>query len=77
MEKYLNEMKPTEKWIVKKITTDGKIKRRLYDMGVTPGAQIIVKKLAPLGDPIEVTIRGYELTVRKSEAESVLMEEMK
>ena len=75
--KYLNEMKPTEKGIVKKITTDGKIKRRLYDMGVTPGAQIIVKKLAPLGDPIEVTIRGYELTVRKSEAECVLMEEMK
>ena len=70
-------MKPTEKGIVKKITTDGKIKRRLYDMGVTPGAQIIVKKLAPLGDPIEVTIRGYELTVRKSEAECVLMEEMK
>ena len=70
-------MKPTEKGIVKKITTDGKIKRRLYDMGVTPGAQIIVKKLAPLGDPIEVTIRGYELTVRKSEAESVLMEEIK
>ena len=70
-------MKPTEKGIVKKITTDGKIKRRLYDMGVTPGAQIIVKKLAPLGDPIEVTIRGYELTVRKSEAECVLMEEIK
>lgn len=46
-------------------------------MGVTPGAQIIVKKLAPLGDPIEVTIRGYELTVRKSEAECVLMEEIK
>ena len=46
MEKYLNEMKPTEKGIVKKITTDGKIKRRLYDMGVTPGAQIIVKKYA-------------------------------
>ena len=62
---------------IKKITTDGKIKRRLYDMGVTPGAQIIVKKLAPLGDPIEVTIRGYELTVRKSEAECVLMEEIK
>lgn len=77
MEKYLNEMKPIEKGIVKKITTDGKIKRRLYDMGVTPGAQIIVKKLAPLGDPIEVTIRGYELTVRKSEAECVLMEEIK
>ena len=77
MEKYLNKMKPTEKGIVKKITTDGKIKRRLYDMGVTPGVQIIVKKLAPLGDPIEVTIRGYELTVRKSEAECVLMEEIK
>ena len=74
MEKYLNEMKPTEKGIVKKITTDGKIKRRLYDMGVTPGAQIIVKKLAPLGDPIEVTVRGYELSLRKADAEIIEVE---
>ena len=59
MEKYLNEMKPTEKGIVKKITTDGKIKRRLYDMRVTQGPKIILKKLANLREPIELTIRGY------------------
>lgn len=74
MEKYLNELKPNETGIVKKITAEGKIKRRLYDMGVTAGCEIVVKKLAPLGDPIEVTIRGYELSLRKSEAECVLME---
>ncbi len=74
MTKMLNEMKPSESGTVKKIISEGKIKRRLYDMGVTPGASIIVKKLAPLGDPIEITIRGYELTLRKSEAECVEME---
>ncbi len=74
MEKYLNVMKPKEIGIVKKVTAEGKIKHRLYDMGVTPGAEIVVKKLAPMGDPIEVTIRGYELTLRKSEAQNVLME---
>ncbi len=74
MEKYLNVMKPKETGIVKKVTAEGKIKHRLYDMGVTPGAEIVVKKLAPMGDPIEVTIRGYELTLRKSEAQNVLME---
>ena len=77
MEKKLNEFSVGEEGIVINVEGEGKIKRRLFDMGVTPGAQIIVKKLAPLGDPIEVTIRGYELTVRKSEAECVLMEEIK
>lgn len=74
MEKYLNELKLNEQGTVKKITAEGKIKRRLYDMGVTPGAGIQIKKFAPLGDPIEITIRGYELTLRKSEAECILME---
>ncbi len=74
MEKLLSEMKPLEEGIVKKIKAEGKIKRRLYDMGVTPGVNIVIKKLAPLGDPVEVTIRGYELTLRKTEAECVEME---
>lgn len=74
MEKYLNELQPKESGTVKKIVAEGKIKRRLYDMGVTPGANIVVKKFAPMGDPIEITIRGYELTVRKTEAQAVLME---
>ena len=52
----------------------GTVKRRLFDMGVTPNTEIYLKKLAPLGDPIEVTIRGYELTLRKDEANKILME---
>ena len=47
---------------------DGKVRRRLFDMGVTPGAKVVLRKKAPLGDPIEVTIRGYELSLRKAEA---------
>lgn len=74
MEKYLNELQPKEFGIVKKIIAEGKMKRRLYDMGVTPGVNIVVKKFAPMGDPIEITIRGYELTIRKSEAQTILME---
>lgn len=74
MEKYLNEFKVKETGFVKKILAEGKIKRRLFDMGVTPGAKITLKKIAPLGDPIEITIRGYELSLRKDEAKTVLME---
>ena len=53
---------------------DRRIRRRLFDMGVTPGAEIMLRKKAPLGDPIEVSLRGYELTLRKTEAEFVTME---
>ena len=74
MEKHLNEFVVGQKRIVKKIEAEGKIKRRLFDMGVTPNTEIYLKKLAPLGDPIEVTIRGYELTLRKDEANKILME---
>ena len=74
MEKKLNEFKVGEKGLVLRLNAEGKIKRRLFDMGVTPGVEIKVRKFAPLGDPIEVTIRGYELSLRKAEAECVLME---
>lgn len=77
MEKYLNTFIVGEQGKVKKIEAEGKIKRRLFDMGVTPGTEIVLKKLAPLGDPIEVTIRGYELTLRKDEANKILMEVVK
>ena len=74
MEKYLNEFSIGETGTVSKITAEGKIKRRLFDMGVTPGATITLKKVAPLGDPIQVLIRGYDLTLRRDEASKVLME---
>lgn len=63
-----------ESGVVKSVIADGKIKRRLFDMGITNGAEIFLRKKAPLGDPIEVTVRGYELTLRKTEAACVNME---
>ena len=56
------------------VAGERKIKRRLFDMGITPGVEIMLRKKAPLGDPLEVTLRGYELTLRKSEAAFVTME---
>lgn len=74
MEKKLSEVSIGESGVIKTVFGEGKIRRRLFDMGVTPGAEVYMRKVAPLGDPIEVTIRGYELTLRKSEAECVVME---
>ena len=74
MQKMLNEFAIGESGVVKAVGGEGKIKRRLFDMGVTPGAEIFLRKKAPLGDPLEVNIRGYELTLRKTEAELVTME---
>lgn len=74
MIKKLNEFKIGEMGIVKKVEGEGKIRRRLFDMGITPSAKIILKKKAPLGDPIEINVRGYELTLRNDEAVLVIME---
>ena len=74
MEKRLNELKVGESGTIKLVTGEGRVRRRLFDMGVTPGAKVYLRKVAPLGDPIEVTLRNYELTLRKDEAEQVLME---
>ncbi|MBQ9485690.1 MAG: ferrous iron transport protein A [Clostridia bacterium] len=74
MQKMLHEFAIGESGVVKSVGGEGKIKRRLFDMGITPGAEIFLRKKAPLGDPLEITIRGYELTLRKTEAEFVVME---
>lgn len=74
MEKKLVEVEIGKSGVIKKVLGEGKIRRRLFDMGVTPNAEFFVRKKAPLGDPIELTIRGYELTLRKDEAELVLVE---
>ena len=73
MEKTLNQFTLGEQGVVKSVGGEGKIKRRLFDMGITPGAEIMLRKKAPLGDPIEITVRGYELTLRKTEAACVNM----
>ncbi len=56
---------------VKKISGEGPVRRRIMDMGITKGVEIFVRKVAPLGDPLEVTVRGYELTLRKTDAEMI------
>lgn len=74
MIKKLNEVSVGENCIVKKVEGDGKYRRRLFDMGITPGASIYVRKVAPFGDPVEITIRGYELSLRKDEGKLVTVE---
>lgn len=74
MVKTLDQFFVGESGTVKSVSGEGKIKRRLFDMGVTPGADVKMRKKAPLGDPIEVTLRGYELTLRKAEAVCVVTE---
>ena len=59
---------------VLKINGEGKVKRRIMDMGITKGVEIYVRKVAPLGDPIEITVRGYELSLRKADAEMLDVE---
>lgn len=59
---------------VKKLSGEGPVKRRIMDMGITKGVEIYVRKVAPLGDPIEVTVRGYELSLRKADAEMIEVE---
>ena len=59
---------------VQKLTGEGPVKRRIMDMGITKGVEVYVRKVAPLGDPIELTVRGYELSLRKADAEMIVTE---
>ncbi len=72
--KTLKDVKIGEVCTVKKLNGEGAIKRRIMDMGITKGVNIYVRKVAPLGDPIEITVRGYELSLRKADAESIEVE---
>ncbi len=67
----LKEVKCGENVSVVKLNGEGAVKRRIMDMGITKGTSIYVRKVAPLGDPIEVTVRGYELSLRKADAEMI------
>ncbi len=73
--KTLRDAKIGETVKVKKLTGEGAVKRRIMDMGITRGIEVYVRKVAPLGDPVEVTVRGYELSLRKADAEMILIEE--
>ena len=72
--KTLKDVKVGETAVVLKLTGEGAVKRRIMDMGVTKGTKISVRKVAPLGDPIEVSVRGYELSIRKADAQMILVE---
>ncbi len=70
----LREVGCGETVTVKRLTGDGPVKRRIMDMGITKGVSLYVRTVAPLGDPVEVTVRGYELSLRKGDAEMVEVE---
>lgn len=70
----LKDVKVGSTVTVEKIAGEGPVKRRIMDMGITKGVQVYVRKVAPLGDPVEVTVRGYELSIRKADAEIIEVE---
>lgn len=72
--KTLKDAKVGETVKATKLTGEGPVKRRIMDMGITKGVEIYVRKVAPLGDPVEVTVRGYELSLRKADGEMIQVE---
>ncbi|MDR1628664.1 MAG: ferrous iron transport protein A [Oscillospiraceae bacterium] len=70
----LREARPGSRVTAVKLHGEGPVKRRIMDMGITRGTEIFVRKVAPLGDPVEVTVRGYELSLRKADAEMIEIE---
>ena len=71
--KTLRDVAIGESATVRRLTGEGAVKRHIMDMGITKGTEVFMRKVAPLGDPIEVTVRGYELSLRKSEAGNILV----
>ena len=69
--RLLSDVRKGESTTILKLHGDGALKRRILDMGLTKGCEVFVKKVAPLGDPMEITVRGYELSIRKSEADLI------
>lgn len=72
--KTLRDVPVGAKALVKRIHDEGPLRRRIMDMGITKGTEVYVRKVAPLGDPVELTVRGYELSIRKNEAEAIEVE---
>ena len=74
MLKTVDRLRPGEKGFVTGLGSTGAVRRHIIDMGITPGAVIVMRKTAPMGDPIEINVRGYELSIRKSEAQNIRVE---
>lgn len=73
MSRSLDMLSVGERGLVNRITADRALKRRFFDMGITPGTEISLKKVAPLGDPMEISIRGYDLSIRKCDARAITL----
>mgnify|MGYP004468155237 CR=1 FL=1 len=73
--KTVHDLKMNESGVVLRIGGCGALRRRIIDMGITPGAVIIMRKVAPFGDPIEINVRGYELSIRKSDAKEIVIKD--
>ena len=71
--KTLRDVKIGQTVTVQKLTGEGPVKRRIMDMGITKGTEVFIRKVAPLGDPVEITVRGYELSLHKADAEMILV----
>jgi len=74
MLKTVDQLKVNEQSVVVSLGSSGAVRRHIIDMGITPGAIIIMRKTAPMGDPIEINVRGYELSLRKKEAQTITVE---
>lgn len=74
MSRTLKDLQPGESGVVVRIGGQGAVKRRLIDMGITPGVEIFLRKVAPMGDPLELNLRGYELSLRKQDAANIEIE---
>ena len=72
--KTLKDVKVGETAVIERLHGEGALKRRIMDMGLTRGVEVYVRKVAPLGDPVEVTVRGYELSIRKADADMIEVE---
>ena len=72
--KTLRDVKVGETCSVVKLHGEGAVKRRIMDMGITKGVEVYIRKVAPLGDPVEITVRGYELSIRKADAQMIEVE---
>lgn len=73
-QKTVKDLKPFQSGVVVALETTGALRRRIIDMGITPGATITLRRVAPFGDPLEVNVRGYELSLRKSDAEKIVID---
>ena len=73
----LDRLKPGESAVIRRVGGDGALRRRLLDLGLTPNTKILVRKVAPFGDPIELFLRNYELTLRRDDARQIQVEEVK